>query len=213
MYSKQEKERALQLYDKTGSASAVVKRLEYPTRKELYRWIYERKIKNRKEILRRYKNTEDHPIHPDIDLKIKVLHRCFESGESIESVSEETGYSRQSIYAWRRKYLQKGLLTLVPQKDISRMKIMANYKTTFQSNENPDVEKLKKQMKDLQIEVDILKETIKIIKKDPGINLTKIKCQRQLKVSAFGRFDFSGFYRKKYYSKPTTPTFRRPFIR
>jgi len=103
------------------------------------------------------------------------LHRCFESGESIESVSEETDYSRQSIYAWRRKYLQKGLLTLVPQKDIARGKVMANYKTVFQSNENPDVEKLKKQMKDLQLEVDILKETVKVIKKTPGINLTKIK--------------------------------------
>jgi putative transposase len=137
MYSKQEKETVLQLYDKTGSVSAVVQRLEYPTREELYRWIYERKIKNRKKILRRYKNTEHHPIHPDIDLKIEVLHRCFESGESIESVSEETGYSRQSIYAWRRKYLQKELLTLVPQKDISRGKIMADYKTTFQSNGNP----------------------------------------------------------------------------
>ena len=103
------------------------------------------------------------------------MHRCFESGESIESVSEETDYSRQSIYAWRRKYLQKGLLTLVPQKDIARGKVMANYKTVFQSNENPDVEKLKKQMKDLQLEVDILKETVKVIKKTPGINLTKIK--------------------------------------
>ena len=41
MYSKQQKEKALNLYKETHSVSETVRILGYPTRKNLYNWIYE----------------------------------------------------------------------------------------------------------------------------------------------------------------------------
>jgi hypothetical protein len=44
MYSKQQKEAALKLYKQSKSVSETVRNLGYPTRKQLYNWIYEEKI-------------------------------------------------------------------------------------------------------------------------------------------------------------------------
>lgn len=41
MYSKQQKETALKLFKETQSVSETVRILCYPTRKNLYNWIYE----------------------------------------------------------------------------------------------------------------------------------------------------------------------------
>ncbi len=43
MYSKQQKETALKLFKETQSVSETVRILGYPTRKNLYNWIYEKK--------------------------------------------------------------------------------------------------------------------------------------------------------------------------
>ena len=43
MYSKQQKETALKLFKETQSVSETVRILGYPTRKNLYNWIYEEK--------------------------------------------------------------------------------------------------------------------------------------------------------------------------
>ena len=50
-------------------------------------------------------NAPNHPLHPSLETKLAILHRCFIEGENVQLVSEETGYSRASIYTWRRKYL------------------------------------------------------------------------------------------------------------
>ena len=43
MYSKQQKEIALKLHHQTESVSETVRILGYPTRQNLYNWIYEEK--------------------------------------------------------------------------------------------------------------------------------------------------------------------------
>ena len=40
-----------------------------------------------------------------METKLNILHRCFELGENVQLVSEETGYSRTAIYTWRRRYM------------------------------------------------------------------------------------------------------------
>ena len=57
MYSKQQKEAALKLYKQSKSVSETVRILGYPTRKQLYNWVYEEKhpTKNRQNFkLRRF---------------------------------------------------------------------------------------------------------------------------------------------------------------
>lgn len=69
---------------------------------------------------KRFINTVNHPLHPSIEIKLEILHRCFELGENVKLVSEETGYSRASIYVWRRRYIKEGRLALMNSRDIPK---------------------------------------------------------------------------------------------
>ena len=57
--------------------------------------------------------TPDHPRHPSLNLKLDTNHRCFELGENVQLGSEEIGYSRASIYTWRKKYILNGATALM----------------------------------------------------------------------------------------------------
>ena len=37
-------------------------------------------------------NTMEHPRHPLLNLKLEILHRCFELGEDVQLVANEIGY-------------------------------------------------------------------------------------------------------------------------
>lgn len=114
---------------------------------------------------KRFINSANHPLHPSVETQLEILHRCFELGENAKLVSEETGYSRASIYTWRRRYIKKGRLALMNSIDISRDGLKEG--SLEASQEELDV--LKQKMHDMQLEMDILKETIAVLKKDPGI--------------------------------------------
>ena len=43
-FSEEEKKKALQLYDETGSISKVIQKLGYPIRQNMYTWIKNRNI-------------------------------------------------------------------------------------------------------------------------------------------------------------------------
>lgn len=174
MYTKQQKESALRLYKQTESVSETVRMLGYPSRKHLYNWNYEAKQASQKK--RRAQtvvsNTPDHPRNPSLEVKLDALHRCFELGESIKSVSEEIGYTRASIYAWRKKYLQGGAVSLMNDKNIQPGTLKEG---TPHTPQNQEIEQLRAQLQDMQLEIDILKETINVLKKDPGIDLKALK--------------------------------------
>lgn len=113
---KQEKQQALSLYDETGSIAKVINKLGYPTRQNMYTWIKNRNIEKKKKVSVDYSDTPAHRRHPSLDLKLSIIHRCFEE-EDIKSVSEETGYSRTSIYLWRKKYVVGGAVALTSEKN------------------------------------------------------------------------------------------------
>ena len=69
-------------------------------------------------------------------------------GENIKYLSEDIGYSRASIYQWRKRYLKEGTL------------IEGSVSSTDVSSD--EINQLKTQMQDMQLEIDILKETINI---------------------------------------------------
>jgi len=161
----------LQLYDQCKSVSKVIQQLGYPTRKRLYDWIAERdsplccKVPRQK-----FNNTPEYPIHPSLQLKLETIHRCFELGENVQLVSEEIGYSRASIYTWRKKYILKGATALMNTNDDPRGKLPAGEPASSQ-----EVEQLKAQMQDMQLEIDILRETLNVLKKDPGADISTLK--------------------------------------
>lgn len=111
-FTEEEKSKALQLYDETGSIAKVINKLGYPSRQNMYTLTKNRNI----EIKRKkydFIDSPSHRRHPSLETKLEILHRCFEDGNDIKSISEEYGYSRVSIYSWRKKYLSGGAAAIM----------------------------------------------------------------------------------------------------
>ena len=108
MYSRDKTNIALQVYHQCGPVTNTIRMLGYPTRRALYTWIENEGVQKTPRKVLDNTNTATHPRNPPAGAKMDAIHRCFELGESIKYVPEEIGYSRASIYAWRKKYLQEG---------------------------------------------------------------------------------------------------------
>jgi transposase InsO family protein len=174
MYSETQKKQALELYDQFKSITKVILLLGYPSRQALYLWTTQRNEPPKQKSTFRGKNTPEHPRHPSVEVKLAALHRCFELGEDVQCVSEEIGYSRASIYTWRRKYIRKGAIALMNTGDDPRGNLPKG-----EVSSSLEVEKLKAQVQDMQLEIDILKETLEVLKKDPGVDLTTLLNQEK----------------------------------
>lgn len=120
MYSKEQKDIAIRIYHQTESVTETIRILGYPTRRNLYTWIAEENTppKTRKEYPV-INNPPVHPRNPPLEVKLDAIHRCYELGENIKYVSEDIGYSRASIYQWRKRYLKEGTLGLMNHKNIT----------------------------------------------------------------------------------------------
>ena len=106
------------VFHQCGSVTTTIRVLGYPTRRALYTWIAnEGTVKSERKPLK-LMNTAEHPRNPPVEVKMEAIHRCFELGESIKSVSEAIGYTRASIYSWRKKYLHGGIPALINDKNI-----------------------------------------------------------------------------------------------
>ena len=167
MYSEEQYRKALEVYEETKSVTKTITILGYPARRQtLYNWIHRKRILPEEKSTFRGYNTKEHPRHPPLEQKLQILHRCFEMGEDVQSVSNEVGYSTASIYTWRRKYIQKGAAALMnPSKERGRGKL-----TEGKAFDSRELDELKAKLQDMQLEIDILKQTIDVLKKDPGIN-------------------------------------------
>ena len=177
MYTKEQIEIALKEFDRLGSVQATITLLGYPSHSTLYRW-YEHRLANKQNyhgspeklysVENKYINSARHPRHPDTNLKLEAIKRCFSLGEGVEYVSREIGDSRMSIYKWYRQYKQYGVAGLMSsKKQIKR--------ENTESAPAQGISELQDQIKQLQMEVDVLKETLNLLKKDPGINVTELK--------------------------------------
>ena len=199
-YTEQEKERALALYDELGSIGKVINQLGYPTRQNMYTWIKNRNISFKQRAAVDYCDSPTHRRHPTLEMKLNILHRCFEIGEDIKSVSEDTGYSRTSIYSWRRKYLNGGAGALMSQKKhLPRGELTAETASTVDANQD----NLMAKVKELEFENDILKETIKILKKDQGIDLLMLKNKEKTMIvdALRSKYSLSKLLEKMHISK------------
>lgn len=157
MYSEEQYHRALEVYEETKSVTRTITILGYPARRQTpYNWIKRnRMLPEGRSTFRGY-NTEDHPRHPPLELKLEILYRCLELGEDVQSVSNEVGYSTASIYTWRRKYIQKGAAALMnPPNERARGKL-----TEGKAASSEELGELKARIQDMQLEIDILKETM-----------------------------------------------------
>jgi len=170
VYSEYQKKQALLLYDQLKSVTKVIQRLEYPTRQSLYNWISARDGPPKEKAPRkRLNNIPGHRLHPSYEIKMNAIYRCFELGVNVQFVSEEIGYSRASIYTWRKKYIREEAYGLVNIKDDTRGKLPVG-----KPSSTIEVKKSTKTIQDMQMEIDILKETLNVLKKDPGFDMTAL---------------------------------------
>lgn len=160
-YTQEQISTALLLLKAAGSPTKVIQTLGYPFSPMLYHW---------RDNYPEYYEVPDqkHWRQAPSELKQRVIKRCFIDGESVKLVAEEIGYTPSLIYKWIREYRKKG--------HFSSMK-----KSTANIDVNPediksveDINALKAQMIDMQMEIDILKETINVLKKDPGVDQTAL---------------------------------------
>lgn len=167
MYSEEQYHRALEVYEETRSVTRTITILGYPLRRQtLYNWINRKRMRPEERSAFCGYNTPDHPRHPPLELKLEALHRCFELGETVQKVADELGYSTASIYNWRKIYIQKGESALMrPRNERPRGKLIEGHPAS-----SPEIDELKAKIKEMELEIDILKETIAVLKKDPGVN-------------------------------------------
>ena len=97
-------------------------------------------------------DTAEHPRNPPVEVKMDAIHSCFELGENIKCVSEEIGYSRASIYIWRKKYLQGGMVALMNHKNIKPDTLTEGSSSSASA---PDIAQLQTQIRAMQMEIDI----------------------------------------------------------
>ena len=139
----------------------------------------------RKELL--LVNTAEHHRTPPFEVKMEAIHRCFQLGENVKSVSKEIGYTRASIYSWRKKYLQERTAALMNDKDIKPDTL-----TESSTDSSPDLAQLQAQSRDMQMRIDIWKETINSLKKDPGIDQKTLKNrEKAVIIDALNKYSLS----------------------
>lgn len=176
MYSKDKKEKTLQVYNQCGCVTKTIRILGYPTRTALYKWI-----SNKRCLKRRIKSTireSKRPRYPTIDIKMAILKRCFELGEKVKLVARSSGYSRTSIYNWKKEYLNEETPTSMKRKQ---------KKTVTPTKGSPPneirIEDLQAQIADMQFEIDVLREIINVLKKDPGISKEALKSREKVVIA------------------------------
>ena len=156
-YTKEQVYAALVLYRELKSLPKVVESLGYPSEGTLASWVHKYPEVVTPKAHKRH-------IRAPINVKLDAIRRCYENGETLKSVAEEIGYSSVAILTWHKKYQEKGLLGLMNKSDTDSSKTPADIQSA------DDIEALKAQMMEMQMEIDILKETINVLKKDPGVN-------------------------------------------
>ena len=148
-YSKEEKENALAYYHQCGSNAKTRRVLGYPSKACLNNWIKSEGKEVKPRVVR-----EDCKGHASFDEKMEAIHRCYELNEDIKLVAKELNRDVTTIRSWHRVYQKEGAVALM--KKYKRQ----NHKNIENSAE--DIEALKAQMLNLQLENDILRETIEV---------------------------------------------------
>ena len=177
-YTKEQVHTALTLYGKLHSLPKVVEILGYPSIGSLANWVHKYP-----EIVA--PKSHKRPVKAPISVKLDAIRRCYEGGETLKSVAEEIGYSSVAILNWHKKYLEKGLIGLMNNSGTDPSK------TPLDVQSADDVEALKAQMMEMQMEIDILKETINVLKKDPGVNLEALSNKEKAVIIDAVKYKYS----------------------
>ena len=156
-FSEAQKERAVEHYLEHGRCIAVtIKALGYPSRGLLRVWIGELHPEAPTRVVGRSRDRAP------VDRQAAIIALCMRQG-SAKAVAEELGVSRYSLYKWRSQLLGRDAsASMKPKSDPP------------QSSERTELEQqleaLRREIRRLQLEQDILKKANELLKKGLGID-------------------------------------------
>lgn len=165
MYSKEEIKKALQLLDELKSPQRVCVILGYPKCSASLRlW---RKHRNQYISPEEEKENVCHYTGRTQKVDSDAIRDCLLNGMSVQLTARTLGYAESSVYHWRKHFYDEGLPV-----DMTRKKYEKNEKPVASQQE---IDALKEQMHQMQLEMDVLREALNVLKKDRGIDLTALK--------------------------------------
>jgi len=165
-FTPEQKQRALDLYfDSKITITKVISKLGYPTESCLWLWVKGDP---------RYSYTPPHSgVKYSYELRAEAVRLMTEEKLSGSEVTLRLGIDNPtSVYLWKSLYETGGTAAIMPKK--KPPKRPADIESDIPELPD-DVEELKVRNYQLELENDVLKTTIGILKKDPGLgggNLT-----------------------------------------
>jgi transposase InsO family protein/transposase-like protein len=156
-YSTAQKERAVQHYLDNGRClAATIRALGYPSRKLLSAWVHEL-----------HPHAVVRVVGPSRELspavkQAAVIALCMRQA-SAESVAQELGVSRPTLYNWKDRLLGHGAPASMKRKKDSPP---GSERAALEQQ----LEALRRDIRRLQLEQDLLKKANELLKKDLGID-------------------------------------------
>ena len=156
-FSDSQKKVAVDHYFEHGRCLALTaKALRYPSKTLLSVWVQERDPPLRTRVVGRTQ-----PLPPEVK-RSAVIASCMRSG-SAESAAQQVGVSRQALNTWKSQLLRHD--TSAP---------MERQKDQLEGSERAELEQqleaLRQDIRQLQIEQDLLKKANELLRKDLGID-------------------------------------------
>ena len=155
-YTKEQIRRAVRYYMKYRNIAKTLRDLNYPSRPLLKSWISERYPDEFAD-----KQSKRPAISIDKELKEQAVIDYYEGDISITDIADKYKVSRTAIYKWVEKITPNGI-------------------KAYESSE--DIDNLKREIRRLRMERDILEEAVNVIKKDKGISSDNLNSKEKVMV-------------------------------
>lgn len=174
-YSLEEKQLAVNYYLEHGkSVSRTVKKLGYPSRPELDKWISEIAPDQK-----RYCNSGGAVVKYTREQKEQAVISLCSRSKPAKEIAAEIGTTRENLYNWKRQLLEKDRVYTMtinnktPSKSENTQSIESEVSElrTEKDNLAKQVVEMQKKLYRLKIEHDIYEKATEILKKDQGISI------------------------------------------
>ena len=172
-FSEEEKQRAVNYYLEHGKCvSRTVKKLGYPSRPMLNKWIFELAPEKK-----RHCRSGGAVVKYTREQKEQAVISLCSRSKSAKEVAAEHGTTRENLYNWRSQLLKEERVHSMSNKKSNKtINTHSNEEEVSELRSEKDnlatqVTELQKEVRRLKIERDIYEKAAEIIKKDQGINL------------------------------------------
>ena len=186
MFSREERQRVVELYFTTPMTTAqVVRHLGYPTRQCLERWLAKDP---------RYAGHMAKPIIP-LETRTKAIELVL-GGMQQKQAAERLGVSVGAVHNWVKAYREGGMAALQPRnRNASQTNKPAPRRSRNAGDGNDDVEALRRRVEELELENALMREVVEARRKRPRrrpaapVEQGEDAADRPVEAGVFARLD------------------------